>query len=542
MDGERSINRNVLIPCKLIVVVTVLLHSLKALLCVMKCGKAYLQREWDLFNELHVENDTSEWDREGLFLAFIKGEDIRGRRAKKSSLKLKAKKNTNARIISGNALTSTAKRPVTGELFLRGLILRAPLRVHSGVYTMKNTAHTCDHTEPNDCSMLNVSVSDACVSLTNNIVSDANQFRSMNGDKDHTTTTPLSWMHQVTRQTVVSSVVPESEVNCHEDASVPCSHGTALDLSNAGGEVTFQEIERASPGVVDKRKKRSEGVSVVPDSSQDNVEKKVSSLKHSSSHVDKEEKGSNVVSLYCPKQKVGLDKSNKVISPRIERSSFGVNKGKKRSIAASASCFNEAQRSEQVVKKPRKGLLEAHLPRKIRQPLSFRKIIKDKECQKSRSKRVRQRKLTVSRRLSFIGQPDQMKTSPDPANTKAAQFDRMTNANLPSQAAIDQAQTTVQYAFEGLLNAKRPLPRVTPFCLGVQPAAESMELLPTTATATELVPLMEQLPIASPVDPVCDVPDACDSYSDDESDAEYDVYPESQSLPEQVLQLIQLLA
>lgn len=509
---------------QLIAVLTALLNFVKAaFLFVVKCGKADLQRELDLFKELHEQNDACEWDKEGLFLAFIKGEDIRDRREKKSTLKLKAKKITKARIISGNALTSTAKCPMIGELFPRGLYILSrpctPFRVHSGV-TMKNTVHTCDH-KPNDFSVVDASLSDACLSVTKDIVTDTNQFRTMNGCNEHTTTAPISRIHQVTCQPVVSVVAsPESEVNRHDDApSVPCSYNAVLDWSNAGYSVTFQEIERASPCVIDKRKKRSKRLSVVR-SSQNNVEKKASP-KRSSSHVNKEEKGSNVETFYCSSQQVDDDtKSNKVTSPIIERSSLGANKGKKRSIGAPASCSNETQTSEQSAKKPRKE--PAHLRLKILQLSSFRKMIKDKEYEKSRSKRVRQRKLMESRadkRLPFTGQLDHMKTSHEPASTKVAQFEGIPNANQQVQAATNQAQTAV----------KQPLP-------------VRQVLLPTTPSATELASLMEQFPIGPSVDSVCDVLDVCDSYSDDESDAEYDVYPESQSLPEQVLQLIQLLA
>ena len=523
-NGERPItNRNVLIQYTLIAVLTALLNFVKAaFLFVVKCGKADLQRELDLFKELHEQNDACEWDKEGLFLAFIKGEDIRDRREKKSTLKLKAKKITKVRIISGNALTSTAKCPMIGELFPRGLYVLSrpctPFRVHSGV-TMKNTVHTCDH-KPNDFSVVNASVSDACLSVTKDVVTVTNQFPTMNGCKDHTPTAPISHIHQVTCQPVAFSLVisPESEVNRHVP-SVPCSYNAVLDRSNAGlNEVTFQEIERASPCVIVKRKKRSKRLSVVR-SSQNNVEKKASP-KRSSSHVDKEEKGSNVETFYFSSQEVDDDKSNKVKSPRIQRSSFGASKEKKRRMGGPASCSNETQTSEQSVKKPRKE--PAHLRRKIPQLSSFRKMIKDKEYQKSRSKRVRQRKLMVSRvdkRLFFAGQLHQMKTSDEPASRKAAQFEGIRNANLPPQAATDQAQTAVK-----------------------QPSPVTQMLLPTTPSATELASLMEQLPIAASVDPVCDVPDVCDSYSDDESDAEYDVYPELQCLPEQVLQLIQLLA
>ena len=90
---------------------------------------------------------------------------------------------------------------------------------------------------------------------------------------------------------------------------------------------------------------------------------------------------------------------------------------------------------------------------------------------------------------------------------------------------------------------KRPL-LVTPFT--VQADEESMdtgqEPLRTTPSVTELVSLTEQRQIASSVDHVWEVPDESDSEAHDDCDGEYDLYPELQSLPEQMLLLIELLA
>ena len=61
---------------------------------------------------------------------------------------------------------------------------------------------------------------------------------------------------------------------------------------------------------------------------------------------------------------------------------------------------------------------------------------------------------------------------------------------------------------------------------------------------------MEQLRITSCEAPPCDIPereislliaDVCDSESDDDCEGEYDLFPELQSMPEQVLQIIQML-
>ena len=130
----------------------------------------------------------------------------------------------------------------------------------------------------------------------------------------------------------------------------------------------------------------------------------------------------------------------------------------------------------------------------------------------------------------------------EPAKNIAIPFEGLLNASLPLQSP-DKESTTGQNVLGDVMDARRPLP-VTPFT--VEQAAESMEtdqeLLQTTPSMTEFASLMEQLTISLPEDEDYDVPLVSDSDSYDESDAEYDLFPELQSLPEQVLQLIQLLA
>ena len=67
------------------------------------------------------------WDEGGLFVAFIKGKDVHDRLQKKNTLRPKADKETKAtiteRIYSGIARSSTVKRPMNDDIFLRDLIL-----------------------------------------------------------------------------------------------------------------------------------------------------------------------------------------------------------------------------------------------------------------------------------------------------------------------------------------------------------------------------------------------------------------------------------
>ena len=179
-----------------------------------------------------------------------------------------------------------------------------------------------------------------------------------------------------------------------------------------------------------------------------------------------------------------------------------------------------------------------------------RKIIKERASQNglhSRTRTIlRQRKLKgveLGYDARFVGQTELSKVAnQEPAKEMAIPFEGLLNENLPLQSP-DKESTTGQNVLGEVMDAKRPLP-VTPFTM--EQAKESMEtdqeLLHTTSSMTELVSLMEQLTILRPEDEDYDVPLVFDSDSYDESDAEYDLYPELQSLPEQVFQLIQLLA
>ena len=240
----------------------------------------------------------------------------------------------------------------------------------------------------------------------------------------------------------------------------------------------------------------------------------------------------------------------KVLAPQEIGQSSTAKKGKKRRKPASVGCFAQKTASEFQAKKPRKEQFAARHRRKTPVLARLRKIIKEKASQNGPHSRtrsiVRQQKLKeveLRNKTQFVGQPELSKVSnQEPAKKMAIPFRGLLNANLPLQSP-DKESATGQNVLGELMDAKRPLP-VTPFTMEL--TTESMEtdqeLLPTTPSMTELVSLMEQLTISSSEGQDYDVPFISDYDSDDESDVECDLYPELQSLPEQVLQLIQLLA
>ena len=625
MDGERSIILNcaiitaLLIPCAVISVVTAVICVVITLLCVVKKLCARVQRELDLFNEIYGENRRPVWDEGGLFAAFIKGEDVHDRRQKTKNLRPKTenrkKATTTTRNCSENGTTSTAKRPLIGNFFLRNLIrqrLYTSLQISSGI-TGKRPLTSIDYKNYD-----NTKIDASVYPVTNGNAKGDDQLQAANRSRDHSY--PLHATRQVSSQAANVSL----EENLHEGTSVPSSQVTVLPQNSADktGNVNIHQESGRSSLRVEKRKKRSKAASVgcitkvggdhtkkLSSQESESASFKVNKEKNStktdnvgcshyigvgkkavdnqeikrSSAVTKRKKRSKPASITCSNQ-INVDKD--AASQEIKHSSFDVNNGQKRSKAlifgysnevsadkkteapqeigrsssakkgkkrgkpASVGCSNQISVSEFQAKKPRKEPVAVQHRRETSVLIRLRKITKERASQNgphSRTRTIlRQRKLNgvkLRHNARFVGQPELFKVAnQEPEKEIAIPFEGLLNENLPLQFPGKES-TTRQNVIGEVMDAKRPLP-VTPFT--AEQAAESMEtdqeLLQTTPSMTELVSLMEQLTISLPEDEDYDVPLVSDSDSYVESDAEYDLFPELQSLPEQVLQLIQLLA
>ena len=221
------------------------------------------------------------------------------------------------------------------------------------------------------------------------------------------------------------------------------------------------------------------------------------------------------------RSKVRKDKPLKK-SLKTGSSYCGFNIAKKRSEPEAA----DGDWSKQAVKKQRtkRSVAEQNLHGKIPEPLKSRKKNKKKTSKKHRNSYTEVKRSGSA--TAFIGQ--------------------IAETMKPTQESVNESK---------MVNATSPLP-VTPF--NVQSTEESImdihrnqKSLPDTPPITELVSLMEQLHITPYVSPPCDVPefpdthlllpDVSDSESDDECEGEYDLFPELQSMPEQVLQIMQML-
>ena len=195
MDGERAIICNCVItalfvPCVVIAVVATLIYVVKACLCVVEKLCAYIQREFDLFNEIHEDNQAPVWDEGDLFVSFIKGEDVQDRLQKKNNLRPKAEKETKVtiteRIYSGIAMASTVKRPMNGYIFLRDLILKRPcthLRTYPGI-SGKSTLPYVRRIQ--NCTRIGASTLSYLIHpVTSDVVTDDNLLHAVKGNKDH---------------------------------------------------------------------------------------------------------------------------------------------------------------------------------------------------------------------------------------------------------------------------------------------------------------------------------------------------------------------
>ena len=570
MERQRAILRNVRDILRSVIIITALVIPcivilvVMAVLCVVKKFYAYVQRELELFDELYEDDKAPLWDRERLFEAFIKGEDVHSLRQTKNILRPKAGKTKRTAFKSEIKMTSPVKRPMMLAQFIRDLVHQRPCPAFR-VFTDISGKSTLPYSHRRqDCAKIAASKSGFILPITgNDIVTDADQLREVNGSKDHRHENAVSSLC-ANGEVYCQATGASSELNSKESASVPCSAHVAIHSENSADRPA-QAIKSFSL-CVDKRKKSSKDARSVGGSNKVCADKKVSTqdqtIKRSTSNVDKaRNKRGKDMGAECANQ-VCADK--KITTQAGGRSTpCSVKKAKKRGKAMSIGRSNQTVESEQSAKKKRQEPIVADHHRKIPAPSSFRKMIKEKTSKTAARLRVklRQRKLMkveLRRDAPSNVQPMLTKANQEPATANAIPFGALINANIPSPVP-DQEPSEVHSVLGELVNAKRPLP-VTPFT--VQPAEESGDTDQASPSITELVFLMEKFHITPSEEPTyaADESDSnsvddceyelydadgdcvlCDCDQLDDGDGEYDLFPELKSLPEQVYQIIQLL-
>ena len=81
-----------------------------------------------MFHEHCKDNKAPFWDKDGLFEAFIKGDDVQSLRQTKNILRPRAEMTKREAIYTrvNSAMTSAMKRPMMLEQFIRDLVHQRP--------------------------------------------------------------------------------------------------------------------------------------------------------------------------------------------------------------------------------------------------------------------------------------------------------------------------------------------------------------------------------------------------------------------------------
>ena len=221
----------------MIAVVTAEICVVKACLCVVEKVCAYVQRELDLFNEIHEDKQAPVWDEGGLFVSFIKGEDVQDRLQKKNNLRPKAEKETKVtiteRIYSGIAMASTVKRPMNGYIFLRDLILKRPC-THLRTYPGISGKSTLPYVRRNqNCTRIGASTLSYLIHpVTSDVVTDDNLLHAVKGNKDHGHENMMVLLC-ANREDHCQVADVSSEVTLQQGRSVPCSRMSVLSAQKS---------------------------------------------------------------------------------------------------------------------------------------------------------------------------------------------------------------------------------------------------------------------------------------------------------------------
>lgn len=502
MDREiRSVLTSVCIITALCIPVTAIL-VVRALICALKitfsaANKlcACVQSELELLNELCAQNQKPVWDELDLFAAFIKGDDVHGGRERNNNLryKLDNKKKTAAKTNDNGAtvLTSKVKRPMIGNSFFRSLLDSSPVCTF---LTAKDRPLSRHH-KNQECVKSDAVKSTSGDLENGNVKMRTEELRAVNSSKDcktKNTTAALCTDHKLHHQDTIT----RADRDCHAGKNGHCSHVSVPSENNA-----TRKAKRAS-------------------SSQVTLASEVTPQENQRSHsaVKKDKKRRKAVNEGC----------NKVAPRQHDRSSLGAKKGKKRRKAVQASECSAKKRCKDPIR------------REISSSFSLRKLIAQRLSEKARAK-ARQRKLMeliLTADKHILGQIELTKVYQNTASRNEIPPTWQSYTTIPSEGTRHESGG-LRNVFEELMNGKRPLP-VNPF--KVEPAQEPMdtsqELLPTAPSMTELVSLVAELHISQFTDSVCDISDQSES----DCDSEYDPYPELQSLPQQVLNLIEFLA
>lgn len=133
---------------------------------------------------------------------------------------------------SGIAMTSTEKRPMIGQSYLRQLLRQRPYDALHFYSRFTGNDSLSFYQGSQDCAKIDAIMSHSCCLMTNDIVTGADQLRAGNGIKAHSNDTsraPLCAHRNVHFQVKGA----RTEINWHGGACVPCSDVSVLSKNSA---------------------------------------------------------------------------------------------------------------------------------------------------------------------------------------------------------------------------------------------------------------------------------------------------------------------
>lgn len=561
MDTEiRSVLVNLLtitflfVPATVIVVITAIVCLLKISFTALKKIYFLLKRELEFFEEVYGDNEETVWDQHGLFIAFIKGEELQtfSRQRKK---KFKHKK--------------AGKRPITVQEFCSSNFPTGRPSLHSS----------------------SLSLADQCT-VSSKMVLGARQACALYKERCHDKGKKIihvGKVHQLGSQTKAAVGVTEPvNLNLVESLlsfrlpTLPQPHRSRktrrlqgaklLSVSNRGEMKRYKVSSLTCPfkGEVDKDEKLQVTDLSLSSSVKNDKQNRQSSIKDCS---DQDRDGVHIKETLQEVDGLGVDDmkiselANEIYDPLdgVDKKLKGqqhcaVNQGKKRSNPVSSDSYS----SRLITKKRRKE----HLAAKQRELMKRRSPVSNSSSSSSEStpgaaaKKTRRELVTVQHRHQRNATLEQM-TRTSHSKSRKQKFKELTEvinvtANLNEQLETrDQEEVLVDNAPGELANAKRPLP-VAP--LATQPSANGNDSSKDTVSIsppsiTHLMSLLESLHVQESIDPsVCVALDdntvtgndgKCDDDDDvpygDDSDAEYDVFPDMRNFPYEVIKIIESL-
>lgn len=533
------------VPATVIVVISAVICLLKKSFTALRKIYVLLKLELEFVEEVYGDNEEAVWDKHGLFIAFIKGEELQtfSRQKKKKFKHKKAGKRpiTVQEVCSSNFPTERPSINSSSLNFANQCTVSSQIGAHRACALSEERCHDKGK------KIIHVrkehklgSQARAAVAVTApinlNLVESLLTFRLPTLPQSHRSRKArlLQWDKWL-------PVLNRGEMKRYNVSSLTCPFKGEADKDE---KLQVKDRSLSSSVESDKQKRQS---SIKDHSDQDHDEVNVKEILEEVDRLGVDDTKISELPYETYDLWVGVDKKLK------DQQHCAVNQGKKRSNPVSSDNYS----SRLTTKKRRKERLAAiqREQMKRRNPANDSSSSSSENTTGAAAKKTRRERVTVQQRNQRNATLGQMIHAPH-SKSRRQKFKEQAEvinvtANLNEQLETrEQEQVLVDNAPGELANAKRPLP-VTP--LATQPSSangndtseDTVSLSPPSIT--QLISLFESLHVQESIDlSVCVALDdntvtGSDGKFDDDSDAEYDVFPDMRNFPNEVIKIIESL-